>query len=302
MYLLIIGAVFLIIIVLASVKIVRQQTAFTVETLGKFSRVIFPGLNLVIPFIELKARKLNLATLTLDFSILAITSDKVTISIDTTLMYKIIKEKAYEAAYSVDNPTATIKALVENSIRAFVATLTHEEVIRSRDEMTDYLTRHLKTKMNEFGYDIDSFQFRDINLPKDISEAMSRVVASKRLQEAAQNEAEAEYIRTVKTAEAQKQTRLLQGQGLALERKAIIEGLSESIKELQSSTGVTSESVMALVMLNQYIDMLRNITNDKEGNTKTVFMNPTPEGMQSLMQQLTEMIATPNLKPKHHKH
>jgi regulator of protease activity HflC (stomatin/prohibitin superfamily) len=279
-----------IIVLLFSVKIVRQQTAYTVETLGKFSRVIFPGLNLVIPFVERNARRLNLATLTLDFSILAITADKVTISIDTTLVYKVIPEKAYEAAYAVDNPLATIKALVENSIRAFVATQTHEEVIRSRDEMTQYLTQHLKIKMTEFGYDIDSFQFRDINLPKEITDAMSRVVASKRLQEAAQNEAEAEYIRSVKTAEAQKQTRLLQGEGLALERKAIIEGLSESIKELQNSTGVTSESVMNLVMLNQYIDMLRTITNDKNGNTKTVFINPTPEGMNQLSQQLSEMI------------
>lgn len=253
-----------------SIKIVKQQTAYTVETLGKFSRVIFPGLSLVLPFIESTARKVNLATLTLDFSILAITSDKVNISIDTTLVYRVIPDKVYEAAYAVDNPIATIKALVENAIRAFVATQTHEDVIRSRDEMTEYLTHHLKVKLAQYGYNMDSFQFRDITLPKDITEAMSRVVASKRLQEAAQNEAEAEYIRAVKTAEGQKQTRLLQGQGLALERKAIIEGLSESIKELQISTGVTSESVMNLVMLNQYIDMLRTITNDKTGNTKTV--------------------------------
>jgi regulator of protease activity HflC (stomatin/prohibitin superfamily) len=278
------------VVIFSSIKIVKQQTAYTVETLGKFSRVIFPGLSFVIPIIENTAKKINLSTLTLDFSILAITSDKVNISIDTTLVYRVILDKVYEAAYAVDNPIITIKALVENSIRAFVATQTHEEVIRSRDEMTDYLTHHLKTKLEEFGYNMDSFQFRDIVLPKDITDAMSRVVASKRLQEAAQNEAEAEYIRAVKMAEGQKQTRLLQGQGLALERKAIIDGLSESIKELQSSTGVTSESVMNLVMLNQYIDMLRTISNDKNGNTKTVFINPSPDGMQTLMQQLSEMI------------
>jgi regulator of protease activity HflC (stomatin/prohibitin superfamily) len=280
----------LFILISSSLKIVKQQTAYTVETLGKFSRVLFPGLNFVFPLIETTAKKINLSTLTLDFSILAITSDKVNISIDTTLVYRVIIEKVYEAAYAVDNPIATIKALVENSIRAFVATQTHEDVIRSRDEMTEYLTKHLKTKLSEFGYNMDSFQFRDIVLPKDITEAMSRVVASKRLQEAAQNEAEAEYIRTVKTAEAQKQTRLLQGQGLALERKAIIEGLSESIRELQTSTGVTSQSVMNLVMLNQYIDMLRTISNDKNGNTKTVFINPGPDGMNGLMQQMSEML------------
>ncbi len=286
----IIIAIIIVLVLFSSIKIVKQQTAYTVETLGKFSRVIFPGLNLVIPFIETTARKVNLATLTLDFSILAITADKVNISIDTTLVYKVIQEKVYEAAYSIDNPVSTIKALVENAIRAFVATQTHEEVIRSRDEMTDYLTHHLKSRLSDFGFNMDSFQFRDITLPKEITEAMSRVVASKRLQEAAQNEAEAEYIRAVKTAEGQKQTRLLQGQGLALERKAIIDGLSESIKELQSSTGVTSQSVMNLVMLNQYIDMLRSVSNDKSGNTKTVFVNPTPQGMQSIMQETSELL------------
>jgi regulator of protease activity HflC (stomatin/prohibitin superfamily) len=277
-------------VLLSSIKIVKQQTAYTVETLGKFSRVIFPGLNLVIPILEVTARKVNLATLTLDFSILAITSDKVNISIDTTLVYRVIPTKVYEAAYAVDNPITTIQALVENAIRAFVATQTHEEVIRSRDEMTDYLTKHLRNKLSQFGYDLDSFQFRDIVLPKDITDAMSRVVASKRLQEAAQNEAEAEYIRAVKKAEAQKQARLLQGEGLALERKAIIDGLSESIKELQTSTGVTSQSVMNLVMLNQYIDMLRSITNDKTGNTKTVFINPSADGLSNLAQQISELI------------
>lgn len=288
--LIVIIIVLLVVLLFSSVKIVKQQTAFTVETLGKFSRVIMPGLNLVIPVVENTARKINLSTLSLDFLILAITSDKVNISIDTALIYKVVPEKIYQAAYSLDNPVATIKALVENIIRAFVATQTHEEVIRSRDEMTQYLTIHLTEKIENFGYHIDSFQFRDIVLPKEITEAMSRVVASKRLQEAAQNEAQAEYIRSVKTAEAQKQTRLLQGEGLALERKAIIEGLSQSIQELKTSTGVTSESVMSLVMLNQYIDMLRNVTNDKTGNTKTVFINPTADGMQSIMQQMSEML------------
>ena len=117
---------------------------------------------------------------------------------------------------------------------------------------------------------------------------MSRVVSSKRLQEAAHNEAEADYIRRVREAEAQRQTRLLQGQGIALERKAIIEGLSESVKELRMATGVTSESVMGMVMLNQYIDMLR-VIGSKDGS-KTVFINPTPNGMNEIMQQASELI------------
>jgi regulator of protease activity HflC (stomatin/prohibitin superfamily) len=166
---------------------------------------------LVIPFIELTAKKINLATQTLDISILAITADKVNIKIETSLIYKVQGGNIYSAAYSLDNPTNAIRALTDNSIRAFVATQTHEEVIRSRDEMTHYLMLNLKDKLSYYGFEIESFQLRDINLPQEITEAMSRVVASKRLQEAAQNEAEASYIKQVREAEASRETRKLQG-------------------------------------------------------------------------------------------
>ncbi len=289
--------IFLILILLAIVAtvfynfihIVRQQTAFTVETLGKYSRVLMPGFNLIIPFVEVKARKINLSTMTLDCPIVAITSDKVNIKIDTALVYQVIQTKIYEAAYSLDNPVVTIRSLIDNSIRAFVATQTHEEVIRSRDEMTHYLMENLTVQLDKFGYSIDSFQFRDITLPKEITEAMSRVVASKRLQEAASNEAQAEYIRTVRTAEAQKQTRLLQGEGLALERKAITEGLAQSIQEMQAITGVNAESLTNIVLANQYIDMLKTITTDKSGNTKTVFLNPSVSSVSDILQQFSAL-------------
>jgi len=287
--LLIIILVIVFFILASSIKIVKQQTAFTVETFGKFSRVIFPGFNLVIPIVENIGRRINLSTMNLDFSILAITSDKVNISIDTALIYRIIQAKAFEAAYSLDNPLVAIKALVEGAIRAFVATQTHEEVIRSRNEMTEYLTMHLTEKMQEYGYLIDSFQFRDIILPVEITGAMSRVVASKRLQEAAQNEAQADFIRSVKIAEAQKQTRLLQGEGLALERKAIIEGLAESILGLKNATGVSSQSVMTIVMMNQYMDTMRSMA--KDGSSKVIFVNPSADGMQNYIQQVSQMIS-----------
>ena len=271
------------------IHIVRQQTAYTVETLGKYSRVLMPGFNLIIPFVEVKARKVNLSTMTLDCPIVAITSDKVNIKIDTALIYQVVPTKIYQAAYTLDNPVVTIRSLIDNSIRAFVATQTHEEVIRSRDEMTHYLMENLTAQLDKFGYSIDSFQFRDITLPKEITEAMSRVVASKRLQEAASNEAQAEYIRAVRTAEAQKQTRLLQGEGLALERKAITEGLAQSISEMQAITGVNAKSLTNIVLANQYIDMLKTITTDKSGNTKTVFLNPSVSSVSDILQQFSAL-------------
>jgi regulator of protease activity HflC (stomatin/prohibitin superfamily) len=281
--------VILIAILAVSIKIVKQQTAFTVETFGKFSRVIYPGINLVIPLVENTARKINLSTLNLDFSILAITLDKVNISIDCTLIYKVIYQKVYQATYSLDNPTASIKALVENTVRAFVATQTHEQVIQSRDEMTNFLITHLIKKLEEFGFAIDSFQVRDIILPREITDAMSRVISSRRNQEAAVAEAEARYILAVKEAEGLKETRRLQGEGLAAERDAIIKGLAHSVQEMQQATGATPMQVMNIVMANNYNDTLRTITNDKNGNTKTVFINSSPNAMTDIIAQLSSL-------------
>ena len=282
--------VVVILILLSGIKVVQQQNLYVIEFLGKFNRIIKPGLNVVIPILERVAFVLNLRTQNLDFSIVAITSDKVTITLDTALIYQVIENQAYQVAYTLQNPVAVIKTTVENSIRAYVAQQTHEEILQKRDEITDYLINHLREQMLTWGYQIIGFQVKDVVLPSTITTAMSQVVASKRLQEAAQNEANAEYIKVVKAAEAQKQTRILQGEGLAGERKAIINGLAESIHELSSTTGTSSASVLNVVMLNQYIDMLRTIGRDENGNSKVVFLNSSPSGMSMAMQEMSEMI------------
>ena len=284
--------VIVLIILLSGIKVVQQQNLIVIEYLGKFNRILKPGLNVVIPIFEKVAFVLNLRTQNLDFSIVAITSDKVTVTLDTALIYQVIEKQAYQVAYTLQNPVAVIKTTVENSIRAYVAQQTHEEILQKRDEITDYLINHLRDQLLIWGYQIIGFQVKDVVLPTTITTAMSQVVASKRLQEAAQNEANAEYIKVVKAAEAQKQTRILQGEGLAGERKAIINGLAESIQDLSTTTGTSSESVLNVVMLNQYIDMLRSIGKDDKGNSKVVFLNSNPGGMHNAMQELSEMIKT----------
>jgi regulator of protease activity HflC (stomatin/prohibitin superfamily) len=271
---------------IASVKIVKQQELYIIETFGKYSRTLKSGLNLVLPGVELVAKVVSLRTKNMDFSILAITSDKVTITLDTSLIYQVIDSKAYEVAYYLDNPVQVIKSTVENSIRSYVANETHEEILQKRDELTIYLIQHLKVQMEEWGYSISSFQVKDVVLPVEITTAMSRVVASKRLQEAAENEATASYIKQVKEAEAQKQSRILQGEGLAGERKAIINGLASSITELKEQTGVSAQSVLNIVMLNQYMDTLRTIGKDDKGNSKVIFMNSNPSGLNEVAQQI----------------
>jgi regulator of protease activity HflC (stomatin/prohibitin superfamily) len=277
-------------IIITGIRIVQQQSLLVIERLGQFNRVLKPGLSVIVPFFERVSYVLNLRTQNLDFAIIAITSDKVTITLDTSLIYQIIPSQAYAVAYNLQNPTQVIKTTVENSIRAYVAKQNHEEILQKRDELTIYLVEHLTEQMLAWGYQIMNFQIKDVVLPGSITDAMSRVVASKRLQEAAENEANAEYIKTIRSAEAQKKTRILQGEGLAGERKAITNGLAESIQDLTTATGTTSESVLNVVLLNQYMDMLRTLGKDESGNSKLVFLNSNPAGMSSILQELTGLM------------
>jgi regulator of protease activity HflC (stomatin/prohibitin superfamily) len=276
--------------ILTGIRIVQQQTLLVVERLGQFNRVLKPGLSIIIPFFERVAYVLNLRTQNLDFSILAITSDKVTITLDTSLIYQILGNQAYAVAYNLQNATQVIKTTVENSIRAYVAKQSHEEILQKRDELTIYLLEHLTEQMLAWGYQILNFQIKDVVLPASITDSMSRVVASKRLQEAAENEANAEYIKTIRAAEAQKKTRILQGEGLAGERKAVVNGLAESIQNMTHATGTTPDAVLNIVMMNQYIDMLRTIGKDESGNSKLVFLNSNPASMSHIVQELTAML------------
>jgi regulator of protease activity HflC (stomatin/prohibitin superfamily) len=276
------------ILLISGIKIVSQQTVLIIETLGKFSRVLHPGINFIIPFIQRVRFKAVLFGQNLDFTILAITSDKVTIRLDTTLIYHIKSDKVAESFYSLADPISVMKTTIENSIRSYVALQTHEEILQKRDELTAYLIDHLRLKFETWGREIDAFQIKDVVLPKEITDAMSKVIASKRLQEAAEFEANANKILKVRAAEADRESRKLSGLGVAEEREAIINGLKESIENMQSATGAETTSVMNVVMLTQYMDAMKAIGQSE--NAKVIFLNSNPGSMDEVMKQLYGML------------
>lgn len=280
--------ILIIVFLFFSIKIVRQQSALVIEFLGKYNRTLYPGINFIIPIIERVAGKIYLYLQNIDFEIIAITSDKVTISLNTSLVYKVMDDKVAHAFYSIGDPLTVIKSTIENSIRSYVANQTHEEILQKRDELTQYLVEHLSEKFNQWGYSIYAFQIKDVILPREITEAMSKVVASRRLREAAEFEAEANKILKVKEAEADMEARELAGLGVAKERKAIIDGLKASIEDMKSATGANAEEVMNVVMLTQYMDTLKTIgIND---NSKLVFLNTNPKSLEDIMQNLYSII------------
>ncbi|GAB4140976.1 MAG: stomatin-like protein [Patescibacteria group bacterium] len=278
----------IILILVLGIKIVEQQSVLIIETLGKFSRILRPGFNIIIPVIQRVRAKVSLFVQNLEFSIVAITADKVTVTLDTTLVFKVMENKVSESFYTLSNPISVMKSTIENSIRSFAATQTHEEILQKRDEMTEYLVEHLREKFENWGREIIAFQVKDVVLPAQITSAMSQVIASKRLQEAAEFEANAEKIKVVKAAEAERESRKLSGIGVAEEREAIVNGLKISIENMKESIGVDTNSVMNVVMLTQYLDMLKSISN--QPNSKIVFLNSSPGNLDEIIKQIYGMI------------
>ncbi|MFW5720450.1 MAG: SPFH domain-containing protein [Candidatus Dojkabacteria bacterium] len=281
------GSLFLLLLA-GSIKIVGQQSALVIETLGKFSGVRFAGITIVIPIIQRVRAKVFLYGQDLNFQILAITSDKVTITLDTTLVYHVKTERVAESFYALADPISVMKSTLENSIRSYVANQTHEEILQKRDELTQYLVEHLVDIFDTWGREIDAFQIQDVVLPKEITDAMSKVIASKRLQEAAEFEANANKILKVRAAEAEREASKLTGMGIAEQREAIINGLKESVENMQQVTGSSTDTVMNIVLVTQYLDMLKSI--GESDNAKVIFLNSKPGNLDDVMQQIYGMM------------
>jgi regulator of protease activity HflC (stomatin/prohibitin superfamily) len=277
---------FIIFLVIASsLKIVQQNRVKIVERLGKFHGILDSGLNLIMPFIDRAVVDISLAYQNQVFSIDTVTKDKVVVKLKANLIYGIRREKVSEYYYELANAVDTLSSYVENYVRSYVSSQTHEELLERREELSEYLIKHLDEKMSTWGIEINSIQVMDIIFPSTITDAMSKVVASQRLREAALNEAEASKIRVVKQAEAEKESRILLGEGVAGERRAIIDGLKNSIDDMKSIPELKTDEVMNLVVVSQYFDTIRAVGESE--NTKVMFLNPAPNGANDLIQNLS---------------
>jgi regulator of protease activity HflC (stomatin/prohibitin superfamily) len=267
------------------VKIVPQNTVAVVELFGKYERTLHAGLNFLVPVFERVSVSVNLATRNFLFELDAVSKDKVQVRLKSNLIYAIKAEQVTQYWYELNDPKQTIASFVENYVRSFVAGQTHEELLEKREEIAAYLLQHLDEKFRAWGIMIHGFQVMDIVFPVVITDAMSKVVASQRLREAAMNEAEATKVRVVKEAEAEKDSRILLGEGVAGERQAIIDGLKRSIDDMKGIDGLNTHEVMNLIVMSQYFDTVKAI--GMSNNAKVMFMDPAPEGANNMLQQLT---------------
>jgi regulator of protease activity HflC (stomatin/prohibitin superfamily) len=290
-----------VLVLLTGLFTVRQQTAALVERFGKFKKVSPAGLNFKIPLIDRIAGRLSLRIQQLDVRVETKTKDNVFVFVVVSVQYYVLPEKVVDAFYRLQNPQAQITSFVFDTVRARVPTINLDELFQMKDEIAQAVKTELDQVMDDFGYGIVKALVTDIDPDAKVKGSMNEINAAQRLRVAAVEQAEADKIRVVKAAEGEAESKALQGKGIANQRKAIIDGLRESVENFSNSVqGANAQDVMNLVMMTQYFDTLKDI--GLTSNSNTILIPHSPSGMSDLGEQMRNAMITAQEVTKKHPH
>ncbi len=289
------------IILLTGLFTVKQQTVAIVERFGKFKKASSAGLNFKIPLIDHIAGRLSLRIQQLDVRVETKTKDNVFVFVVVSVQYYVLPAKSVDAFYRLQDPQGQITSFVFDTVRARVPTINLDELFQMKDEIAEAVKTELDQVMDDFGYGIIKALVTDIDPDAKVKESMNEINAAQRLRVAAVEQAEADKIRVVKAAEGEAESKALQGQGIANQRKAIIEGLKESVENFNSSIqGTKAEDVMNLVLMTQYFDTIKDI--GLSGKSNTILIPHSPGGMGDIGEQMRNAIITANEVSKTKEH
>ncbi len=276
--------IFILVTLVKTMYTVRTYTAGVVERFGKFNRIAQPGLHFLVPWCE-TVRFMDLQIRQADVNVETKSKDNVFVTIPVSVQYQVLPEKVFEAYYKLSFPQKQIESYVFNSILGHVPTLTLDEAFEQQAQISAAVKRELDVVMSEFGYNILKALVTDIVPDAKVKAAMNDINAAQREQTAAQARGEAEKILKVKQAEAEAQSKALQGEGVAKQRQAIIQGLQASVEQFKTAVeGSTARDVMAMVLLTQYFDTLRDIGT--AGKSNTILLPNQPGTVNDLMTQI----------------
>lgn len=278
-----------IILILQGFFIVDHQTCAIIERFGKFYKTATSGLNFKIPLIDVVKHRMSLRIHQLDVDVETKTKDDVFVHIVVAVQYRVLKDRVYDAFYSLNDPKHQITSFVFDLVRAQVPNLILDDVFSKKDNIANAIRSELLTPMSEFGYEIVNALVIDIAPDRNVKDAMNEINTAQRLRIAANEKGEAEKILKVKRAEAEAEASILHGKGIAGQRQAIIEGLGQSVEDfIKQIPGTYAKHVMDMVLLIQYIDTLKEMSNG--GKSNIIFVPNSPGGVADLAKQIRETV------------
>ena len=266
--------------------VVKQQSAAVVERFGKFVSVRQSGLQIKIPIIDSVAGRLSLRIQQLDVVVETKTKDDVFVKLKVSVQFKVIKEKVYDAFYKLDNPGDQITSFIFDVVRAEVPKLILDDVFLKKDDIAIAVKAELQDAMTEYGFQIIKTLVTDIDPDAQVKESMNRINASEREKVAAQFEGEAQKILIVEKAKAEAESKRLQGQGIADQRREIARGLEDSVKVL-NGVDINSQEASALIVVTQHYDTLQSV--GAESNSNLILL---PNSPQAGSEMLNNMVAS----------
>ena len=277
---------FITLILFGTFFIVKQQSAAVVERFGKFVSTRQSGLQLKIPIIDRVAGRLSLRIQQLDVVVETKTKDDVFVKIKVSVQFKVIKDKVYDAFYKLDFPQDQITSYVFDVVRAEVPKMILDDVFEKKDDVAIAVKGELNDAMKNYGFDIIKTLVTDIDPDAQVKESMNRINASEREKVAAQFEGDAQRILIVERAKAEAESKRLQGQGIADQRREIARGLEDSVKVL-NNVDINSQEASALIVVTQHYDTLQSVGS--ASNSNLILM---PNSPQAGSEMLNNMVAS----------
>ena len=277
---------------LGSFYTVEQQQEGVVERFGRFVRTAKAGLNFKIPFIE-GVYKIDLRVRQLDVLVETKTKDNVFVKTKVSVQYSV--SDPVKALYKLKDEKTQISSYVFDVVRSQLPKLSLDEVFEKKDDVATAVKAELSDAMDDFGYNIVKTLVTDIDPDERVKASMNEINAQVRLRAAAQEKAEADKILSVKKAEAEAEAKALQGQGIANERAAIINGLKNSIHDMAEATGADANHVMAILMMTQYFDTLKAMGTT--GSNNTIMLPHQPGGIGDIQTQILSALKAAGNEP-----
>jgi regulator of protease activity HflC (stomatin/prohibitin superfamily) len=281
----------IILLLFMAVFIVTQQTAAVVERFGRFQSIRQSGLQLRIPLVDRIAGRLSLKIQQLDVIVETKTKDDVFVKLKVSVQYMVIKDKVYDAFYKLDYPHDQITSYVFDVVRAEVPKMRLDDVFERKDDIAIAVKSELNDAMINYGYDIIKTLVTDIDPDLQVKEAMNRINAAEREKIAAQYDGDAARILIVEKAKAEAESKRLQGQGIADQRREIARGLEESV-EVLNKVGINSQEASALIVVTQHYDTLQSI--GEETNSNLILLPNSPQAGSDMLNNMVASFTASN--------
>ncbi|HEM3663670.1 TPA: SPFH domain-containing protein [Streptococcus suis] len=273
------------ILIASGLYVVKQQTVAIIERFGKYQKTSTSGINFKIPFgVDVIAARIQLQMLQSEIVVETKTQDNVFVTMNVATQYRVNENNVTDAYYKLMHPEAQIKSYIEDALRSSVPKLTLDELFEKKDEIALEVQKQVAEEMSTYGYVIVKTLITKVEPDAEVKQSMNEINAAQRKRVAAQELAEADKIKIVTAAEAEAEKDRLHGVGIAQQRKAIVDGLADSIRELkESNVSLSEEQIMSILLTNQYLDTLNNFA---QGGNQTIFLPGNPEGVEDIRTQI----------------